>query len=112
MPVGGIKYTDVLIDNYREWPVEVQALVRGEYMPLAANALSWTSDDVAVAEVDAETGIVKGVSNGTTTITGQVGDFTGTMNLTVECPTGQTMPIEKVVDAEAWTSGIAAVNPL
>lgn len=104
------KYSDVLLDNYREWPVEVQALVRGEYMPLASNALSWSSADASIAQVDAETGVVKGMSDGTTTITGNVGDFSGSINLTVECPTAQTMPIEKVVDAEAWTAGMTVVG--
>ena len=104
------KYTDVLLDNYREWPVEMRALVRGEYMPLASDALSWLSADVSIAQVDAESGVVKGVSDGTTTITGNVGDFSGSMNLTVECPTSQFMPIEKAVDTEAWTSGASVIG--
>lgn len=104
------KYTDVLLDNYREWPAEVRALVRGEYMPLASNALSWSSADASIAQVDAESGVVKGVSDGTTTITGNVGDFTGTMNLTVECPTDQLMPIEKTVNTESWTSGATVIG--
>ncbi len=104
------KYNDVLLDNYREWPVEVRALVRGEYMPLASNALSWESDDASIAQVDAETGVVKGVSDGTTTIMGKVGDFSGSINLTVECPTSQLMPIEKTVDAEAWTAGTTVIG--
>ena len=104
------KYTDVLLDNYREWPAEVRALVRGEYMPLASNALSWSSADVSIAQVDAESGVVKGVSDGSTTITGNVGDFSGSMNLTVECPTSQLMPIEKNVNTEAWTSGVTVIG--
>lgn len=104
------KYTDVLLDNYREWPVEVRALVRGEYMSLASNALSWSSADISIAQVDAESGVVKGVSDGTTTITGNVGDFSGSMNLTIECPTSQLMPIEKNVDTEAWTSGVTVIG--
>jgi hypothetical protein len=79
-------------------------------MPLASNALSWSSADASIAQVDAESGVVKGVSDGTTTITGNVGDFTGTMNLTVECPTDQTMPIEKVVNADAWTAGATVIG--
>lgn len=104
------KYTDVLLDNYREWPVEVQALVRGNYMPLNAAALSWSSGDSNIAQVDASTGIVKGVSDGTTTITGSVGDFSGAINLTVECPKAHTMPIENVVDTAAWNASMTATG--
>ncbi len=104
-----LKYTDVLIDNYRKWPIEVQALVHQNYMSIDPQALSWQSEDISIAEVDNQ-GILKGVSDGTTTITGNVGDFSGSINLTVECPTSQLMPIEKTVDAEAWTAGTTVIG--
>ncbi len=103
------KYTDVLIDNYREWPVEVQALVNGEYMPLSSKALAWATADASVASVSDE-GVVKGQKDGKTTISGSVGDFSGAVNITVECPTGATMPIEKTLNADAWTAAMSVVG--
>lgn len=103
------KYTNVLLDNYREWPVDVRALVNEEYMTIAPQALSWASNDDAIVTID-DTGIAKGVADGTATITGSVGDFNGDINITVECPTGPTMPIEKVVNADAWNATITATG--
>ncbi len=104
------KYSEVLLDNYREWPVEVQALFRDEYMPLSAEALVWAASDAAVVTVGAETGVVKGVKDGSAVITGSVGDFSGTVNLTIECPTDRVMPVEKIVDTEAWTTAFTGVG--
>lgn len=104
-----LKYTNVLLDNYREWPIDVQALVNEEYMTIAPQALSWTSNDETIVTID-DSGIAKGVADGKATITGNVGDFSGEINITVECPTAQTMPIEKTVDTDAWNASITATG--
>ena len=44
-------------------------------------------------QVDANTGVLKGVKNGKATITGKVGSFTGNLNVTVEIPTADVMPV-------------------
>ena len=97
-----MKYSDVLIDNFRKWTVEVQTLVNEEYMPLNAEALSWMSSDEGVATIS-ETGEVSGIKDGTTVLNGVVGDFSGNVNLTVECPTANVMPIDATFDPATWS---------
>ncbi|MBQ9076684.1 MAG: phosphodiester glycosidase family protein [Muribaculaceae bacterium] len=97
-----LKYTDVLIDNFRKWEIEVQTMVKEQYMSVNPMALSWSSDNEQVALVD-ELGIVSGKQDGKAILTGTVGDFTGNINMTVECPTANVMPIEKGFDPATWT---------
>ena len=97
-----LKYSSVLIDNYRQWPVEVQALVKEEYMAIDPQAMNWSSSDESVASVDAFSGVVKGIKDGTAMITGTVGDFSGTVNVSVQCPAKQIMPIESDLDLATW----------
>ena len=106
-----LKYDTVLIDNYREWPVDVQALVNTTYMPLDPRALTWSSADAAVATVN-EIGVVKGQANGTTDLIGLFGDNEYKLNLTVECPTARTMPIEKEVVDSTWSKSLSGVKDL
>ena len=99
-----VKYRlpSILIDNVREYPIEVQANINEEYMPLSPIALTWASADPEVAAISAE-GTLTGVKNGTTTINGKVGSFDSNLNVTVEIPTGATMPIVRETPAEGWT---------
>ena len=92
----------ILIDNVREYPVEVQANINEEYMPLSPIALVWASADPEVAAISAD-GVLTGVKDGTTTINGKVGTFDSNLNVTVEIPTGATMPIVRETPAEGWT---------
>ena len=106
-----LKYDTVLIDNYREWPVDVQALVNTTYMPLDPRALSWSSGDAAVATVN-ENGIVKGQANGSTDLIGLFGENEYKVNLTVECPTDHVMPIEKEIVDSTWSKSLSGVKEL
>ena len=98
-----LRLQNILIDNKREYPIEVQALVNEQLMPINPVALSWASADATVATVGAADGVLRGVANGTTTITGTVGSFTGTANVTVEIPTGEVMPIVADFNEADWT---------
>ena len=93
---------NILIDNKREYPMEVNATVKEELMPLNPTALSWASGNNDIVEIGESTGILKGVANGTTTITGTVGNFTGTANVTVEIPESDLMPVIRNFNADDW----------
>lgn len=108
-----MKYSEVILDNYRQWPVDVQALVKGEYMALSPEALTWTSADENIIKIDAATGIAQGQKDGTTTLTGTVGDYTGSVNVTVQCPTNRVQPVLPKGDISSWkvtTSNITSCN--
>ena len=100
--VPEIKYSNVLLDNYRKWPVDVQSLVNGEYMALSPEALSWSSADESIVTIDPNTGIAQGLKDGTTTLTGSVGDFTGSVNVTVQCPTDRVQPVLPRDNVSSW----------
>lgn len=106
-----LKYDTVLIDNFRKWPVDVQALVNTTYMPLNPRALSWSSADAAVATVD-ELGIVRGVADGTTDLTGLFGGNEYKLNLKVECPTAHVMPIANEIVDSTWSKSLSGVKEL
>ena len=99
-----LRLSNVVLDNKREYTVEVNALVNESEMPMNPSALEWSSDNEAVATVEAGTGLLKGVSNGAAVVTGKVGDFTGTLNVSVEIPEADVMPVYREFGtAEDWT---------
>ena len=95
-------HKEILIDNYRQWTIGVQSLVNEEYMTIAPQALSWASSSEDIATVSSE-GVLSGIKDGESTITGTVGDFTGEIKVTVECPTDRVMAIDDDFDASSWT---------
>ena len=91
---------NILIDNKREYPMEVNAQVSENIMPINPEALSWTSANSDIVEIGESTGIIKGAANGTTTITGTIGNFIGTAKVTVEIPESTYMPVYHVFPKE------------
>src|SRR5574344_1721092 len=100
----GVSYRipNLLIDGYRKYKVEVQATVNEELMPIDAAALAWSSNDENIATVEANTGVISGVSNGTVKVNGTVGTFSGDINVTVEKPSAHVMPMDANLDVSTW----------
>lgn len=96
------RYDKVLLNSTREWTAELQAMVDGKAMVVAAPVFSWTSSDADVARVD-ENGVVRGVSNGTAVITGKLGEKECVINLTVEIPAKTVLPVNETATADTWT---------
>ena len=97
-----VKYPSVLLDNYRTWKIDVDAIVGGKEMPIEPRALTWTSSDESVLTVNEE-GLVNGLKNGSATLTGTLGDIVRTIDVTVECPQKELIPIGIESIPEAWT---------
>ena len=53
-----LRLSNVVLDNKREYTVEVNALVNESEMPMNSSALAWSSDNEAVATVEAGTGLL------------------------------------------------------
>ena len=96
------RLANLLIDDVREYPVEINATMHENVMSINPQAFSWSSGDSGIATVGSEDGVVRGVSDGTTTVTGAVGDFTGVLNVTVEIPTSSAMSAVSGAAAEEW----------
>ena len=71
-------------------------------MPINPAALSWSSDNESVASVDAATGVVKGLSDGTAVITGRIGDVVTSVNVLVQKPVAHTAAID-AFDVSTWS---------
>lgn len=111
-----VAYPEVVLDNHREWKIGLNAVVGGKEMPIEPCALDWTSSDASVVTV--ADGVAKGLKNGAATLTGVNGSVTCSVNVTVQCPTAELMPVEGASNPEAWkiesynVKGDAAITAL
>ena len=71
----------MLVDN-REWDVDVTATVAGKTYFYDATQLGWSIDDPTVATIN--NGKIKGLKNGSTRISCQIGELLDTDSVTVE----------------------------
>ena len=78
-----LKLPSILIDDYREYMLEVQATVSGEQYMYEPTDFQWEVADRSIADIDVH-GMLRGAKNGTTTITGTRGDITLTATVTVQ----------------------------
>lgn len=93
---------DVLLDQHTPWTIQLQATVGNVVMPVTPTAYTWTSSNPSVATVDAD-GVVTGLRNGSTTISGVAGDLSVSLNVTVECADLQRKPLESTAfDNADW----------
>ncbi len=95
--------TSLLIDNFHPVKIKLFSVVNGENMSVDPAAFSWTSGNPAIADVSAE-GVITGISDGITKITGNLGEHTLSIDVVVECPTANTFDIIGS-DASVWESG-------
>ena len=98
-----LKNDSVLNDTYRAYPVELQSQVGENWMPLDPAALTWSSNDESIVTIDAETGVLQGVRNGTASVTGVIEDQSVTMKVIVEKPTKRVYPLDPEMDLDTWT---------
>ena len=106
-----IRLDTVLCDAVHPYKVEVEGTVGNNTIGLLADALNWTSTDPTIAVVN-EKGEVTGVNNGRVEIIGQLGDFTDTIIVNVEIPTGKIMIWDDFRNVASWklkqASGLGA----
>ena len=97
-----LRLQNVLIDN-REYPIEVYSTADGRDYAVNPAFLTWTVTDETIASVSSE-GVLKGLKNGQTTITGTLGDGVVTMNVTVEIPEEEVVSFYSLPSAQSdWT---------
>lgn len=95
-----IRIKPILIDAARKYPIEVTATIEGKLFTYNPANLEWTVGDSEIAAVDAD-GCLTGLKNGTTTLTGKIGDFTDQTDVTVEIAPAAQMPVSTW---ESWTA--------
>lgn len=73
----------ILTDFYREYPMEVTATVGMEVFTYNPAAITWSVDDPTIASID-ENGVLRGLKEGTTKVTGTIGKFVDNTDVKVE----------------------------
>lgn len=92
-----MRLDSVIIDGYRQFPIEVQGKMDNRTLLLSPSSLSWTVGNPKICSV--KDGILEGIADGETTVTGKLGDFIGTLKVKVQIPKSQ------VTRADDFTSG-------
>lgn len=97
-----LRLDSVINDTYKEYAVEVETLMREKKMAISPETLTWSSEDMSIVDINPQTGILKGVSDGKTFVTGTVGTFTGNMKVMVEKPSSRVLPIDPDLVPGSW----------
>ena len=112
-----LKNDSVLTDTYRQYAVDLVSQVGENWMPLDPAALTWSSADESVVTIDAENGILQGVKDGETTVTGIIDEQSVTMKVKVEKPIKRVYPLDPEMDLSTWAFAMSGgknytVDPL
>ncbi len=97
-----LKNDSVINDTYRTYAVELQSLVGENWMPLDPAALTWNSSDESIVTIDAHSGVLQGMLDGTAWVTGVIEDQSVTMKVTVEKPVKRVYPLDPDMDLSTW----------
>ena len=101
-----MKYDAVIADKAHPYALEVISQIGENSFVYDPASLQWNIDDPTVCQI--ENGILTGLRNGTTRIDGSIGDFSGSMDITVEIPTQPRIPAD---DFTGWTTkAISAIT--
>ncbi len=105
-----IRIKKLLIDSYREYPLEVTSTVDDIVYNYDPSKLTWTIDDPTIVNID-ENGVLKGLKEGTTSIHCSVGDFNDTAEVTVEISDSPVLSHNTWSDWKVTgTSGVTGVK--
>lgn len=96
-----LPYDSYIVDARKAYPVQMKSQIGNFTYPVDAASVDWTIADETICSV--EDGKVVGIKNGTTTISGTSENFTGSVNITVEIPEGDTQAIVPEVVDSLWT---------
>lgn len=95
------RLSSILIDDQREYKIELQANNGVKVIPVDPQALDWSSSDAEVVTVD-EGGVVRGVADGSATVTGVVGDERVEIPVTVEIARDARINLMADFDPAKW----------
>ena len=101
-----IRIKPLLIDAYREYPMEVTATIGEEVYVYDPASINWTIENNEVISID-ENGVLRGLKEGESMVVGQIGDFVDTTNVTVEIAKAAIVPASDMIGwAVKGSSGI------
>ena len=94
-----MKNSEIIADKAHPYSLEVISHIGENTFTYDPSSLSWSIEDPTVCKI--ENGILTGIKNGTTNITGSIGNFSGNMKVTVEIPESPKIPAD---DFSGWTT--------
>lgn len=94
------KLDSVLIDQRREYPIEVQSTIESNTMEVDPSLLTWTIKNPEICVID--NGTLKGLKNGSTTVVGSLGDYSDSIKVYVEIPESNKILFDSI-STDNWT---------
>lgn len=98
-----------LLDGYHDAQIVLNATVGDNVMQVAPQAYTWTVEDPSVVTVSA-TGVLTGLKNGTTVVTGELGDSKIELPVTVERPEAASLSLFDNWNTADWTTTKSALT--
>ena len=96
-----LRLKPLLIDFHRNYPLEVTASVDGNIFVYDPAAIDWTIADESVVKI--ENGVLSGIKEGTTEVTGTIGDFSDKTTVTVQEADNALVPLDGgEIDPAEW----------
>ena len=92
-----IRLDSVLLDNKVTYPIEVQTEVGGNVFNLYPGAMKWEVANPSICTVTE--GVVKGLQNGSTIVTGRLGSFTDQLKVHIEIADKPSLTARTFTDA-------------
>jgi hypothetical protein len=96
-----LRLDSVLIDNTRDYAIEVQSKIGLNTMTVLPAALNWTVADASICTIDK--GVLRGLKNGRTWVIGNLGDFKDTLQVIVEAPETGRVIADNFSETNSWT---------
>jgi hypothetical protein len=96
-----LRLDSVLLDNTRNYPIEVQSKIGLNTMTVLPAALNWTLADEDICSI--ENGVLRGLKSGRTTVTGNLGSFKDTLEVIVEAPASRRVVADNFGETGTWT---------
>ncbi len=102
LPVSGMKIRldTVLIDNRREYPIEIIASTTAGDAMISAAAFDWKIENPEICSVNA--GVVSALKNGISKLTGSIDELTDSLMVKVEIPSAPVMTGDSILQKD-WT---------
>lgn len=94
------KLNSITIDNTFSYPIEISSTIGNKTYMADPAIFSWIIEDETICKV--ENGILKGLKNGKTKITGKLDTISQDINVTVEISTNKYLTIENFSDINSF----------
>lgn len=97
-----LRLSDVLISNQTRYPIEINGSLDNKQFMILPSAVEWTIDDPTICYIDDE-GVLTGLTNGTTTVHGQLGTTAMQLGVTVQTIDSDKLLWEDMIGIDHWT---------